>query len=629
MQFPFFKSLRFKIGIGYIVLVALNVGVMTWAIFNFGRLTQALDSVLVDNYPNVIAVENMVRAIEKHQHALSTILNKDIKNGKIELTMAEEEFSKWFQTANKNPTVQIAKQILDNVRSTYDGYLLHTDSLMALVYRQKYVEAKAFHYNTMNPFYQRLTDNCFWLIEEYQKQMSEVGERTKQISKETNIAVLSVIFAIGLSLLTMYQFTKRIIKPTEQLTETVQRIGRGRLDLKIDVETNDEIGTLGREFNKMTERLRKFEEMNLEHILLEKRKSETIVSNISDAIIVCDADGSVRLMNRSAEELLQVQEKDVVGRHFETMKLDERLLHILKEPTDSSYVSQPYLQFQLNGRSVYLRPRVSTIQLPQHDHKGIVLVLQDVTQFKELDKMKSDFMATVTHEFRTPVTSINMGVDILRQHLLGPLTNSQEELLISFKQDCERLTKLVRELLQLSKLESGMAVRHEEIVNLNKVVNSTVGPLQVQFNDKGVLLKITLDETLPLLRGDEQQFSWVISNLVSNALRYTDTGGRVEIVGTSSGEGILVQVKDTGKGIPVEQQGKIFNKFVQVKQAFDTTPGSVGLGLAIAKEIVEMYGGKIWVESAMNKGSIFSFRLPIEPVYDNSGVSKQSSDKMI
>jgi signal transduction histidine kinase len=173
------------------------------------------------------------------------------------------------------------------------------------------------------------------------------------------------------------------------------------------------------------------------------------------------------------------------------------------------------------------------------------------------------------------------------------------------------LIKLVRELLQLSKLESGKVERLEEAIDLRKVIESTLQPLQLPFKEKGITLKVSIDSVLPTFIADEQQLSWVISNLVNNALRYTSKGGTVEIAVLSDNGTVLVQVRDTGRGISPEHIDKIFDKFTQVKQSSDTTPGSVGLGLSIAKEIVELYGGEIWVESEVNRGSVFSFRLPI------------------
>ncbi len=154
----------------------------------------------------------------------------------------------------------------------------------------------------------------------------------------------------------------------------------------------------------------------------------------------------------------------------------------------------------------------------------------------------------------------------------------------------------------------------EDIVDIRKVIETTLQPLHLPFREKGVELKFSVKEDVPSLVGEEQQFSWVISNLVTNALRYTNPGGSVEVSAAAEGEDVLIRVEDTGRGIAPEHLEKIFDKFVQVKQSADSTPGSVGLGLAIAKEIVEMYGGKIWVQSELNKGTKFHFRLPASQV---------------
>jgi len=622
MQVPFLNSLRFKVGSGYIVLVAINLAVTAWAIYNFARLTLALDTILTDNFPNVVAVETMAHTVERQDHALTSIMNGDSANGMKEFEGAKEAFYQVFDEANKAPGVsdrsaekkELTEEgmILADIHSTYEGYLMVSDSLMLFASNGQYKKAKEYYGNIVRPFSQRLSENCFWLVEENQKAMLQVSQETKRTSDEAIIAVLiAALVATALSVVTIIQFTKHIIEPAEKLTETVHQIGRGRLDLKIDINTNDEVAELSREFNKMTERLRQYEELNIEKIVSEKQKSETIVQSISDAIIVCDPSLNIQLINRSAEELFQIRENDVVGKRVHDCGIDGRILEIFASPVLAPSLSEPYLLFKFNGRSIYLRPRVTEIPSLHGGRGGIVLVLQDVTQYKELDKLKSDFMAAVSHEFRTPLTSINMSVDILRQGLLGPVTHEQDELLQSSKQDCERLTKLVRELLQLAKLESDKIEWREERLDVRAIIEATVRPLHLPFKEKGVDLILRIEDHLPNLLGDEQQLSWVISNLVNNALRYTDAGGRVEIRARCEDQSILLEVSDTGRGIAPEYLDKIFDKFVQVKQSLDTTPGSVGLGLTIAKKIVEMYGGRIWVNSTLNKGSTFALRLPL------------------
>jgi signal transduction histidine kinase len=245
---------------------------------------------------------------------------------------------------------------------------------------------------------------------------------------------------------------------------------------------------------------------------------------------------------------------------------------------------------------------------------GVLTILQDVTQFKELDRMKSDFIATLSHEFRTPLTSINMSVDILNQELLGPLNDRQKELINATKEDVQRLTKLARELLQLSKLESGKLHFKNEELNVRSLIEFTTKPLQIQFQEKNVRLVSEIPADLSPLIADEQQLSWVITNLLTNALKYTGAGGTVTIRVKETAGAMVFEVEDTGQGIASEHLASIFDKFVQVKSASVSTPGSVGLGLAIAKEIVEAYGGRIWAESEVGRGSKFSFVLPAQKI---------------
>lgn len=233
--------------------------------------------------------------------------------------------------------------------------------------------------------------------------------------------------------------------------------------------------------------------------------------------------------------------------------------------------------------------------------------------------MKSEFIATLSHEFRTPVTSISMTVDILNRGILGPLNERQKELADSAKQDCVRLTKLARDLLQLSKLESGKLQLSDEVLEVGEVLEASLRPLQVQFGEKGVRLVTEVTPGVPHLVADRHALTSVVSNLATNALKNTESGGVVTVGARADGDAVLIDVSDTGQGIPPEHLRDIFDKFVQVKAASETTPGSVGLGLSIAKEIVEIYGGQIWAESEPGKGSRFFVRLP-------AGKGKEISD---
>jgi signal transduction histidine kinase len=311
-------------------------------------------------------------------------------------------------------------------------------------------------------------------------------------------------------------------------------------------------------------------------------------------------------------DLFDADDARAVGSPVSEVVKDERILSLIRgggAAGDGAPVP-PFLQFTRGGRQLFFRPKVTPLRTPEGTVYGVLTILQDVSQFKELDRQKSDFIATLSHEFRTPLTSVNMAVDILNQQILGPLNPKQKELIESAREDCFRLTKMARELLQLSKLESGRVQLTNEELDIASVVNFSLRPLQLPFSEKNIRLQTDMPAGLPHIVADEQQISWVITNLVTNALKYTDAGGTVTVRAREEQGAVLLEVADTGRGIAPEHLERIFDKFVQIK-ASDATPGSVGLGLAIAKEIVEVYGGRIWADSEQGKGSVFSFLLPV------------------
>lgn len=609
-------SLRTKIVWTFAVLVMLSLGGSFWAIYNFYAMGTTVATIFRENYQSVLAAENMVKALERQDNALLAQSEGE------EVTMAgdfednKSAFFTWQNQAAQGSALSASQPILDSIRAAYQNYITYADSMIARSQQGAFKEARQYYYDAVRYHSDRLRELCFELFQINQSALVDAEARTHSIASQTAYGTMIVsIVTLLLSIIATAWLIKVVIKPAEELTETVKHIGKGQLDLKIDVLSNDEIGQLSREFNKMTERLRRFEQMNIEQIIAEKRKSEAIVESISDGLVVTDAQMRIIHINSVIAELFECLETEVVMQPAASVIRDERVIALIRDASkvDNGPKAQGegLLQFNGVGRQLFFRPKVTRILDNEGLLYGVVTLLQDVTQFKELDRMKSDFIATVSHEFRTPVTSINMSVDILNQGILGPLNERQKELIDSAREDCQRLTKLARELLQLSKLESGkLQIKNEEL-DLKPLIELSVRPLQLQFQEKNVDLVLEIPSGLPHLVADEQQLTWVITNLVTNALKYTSARGKVIVRVTEEDHSIRVDVMDTGQGISPENIDKIFDKFVQVKQSSDTTPGSVGLGLAIAKEIVEMYGGKIWAASVPGKGSTFSFLLPL------------------
>ncbi len=609
-----FSTLRAKVAAGFTVLVVINVIVSVWSIYNFNQLTRAITKMIKQNYQNVIATQNMLMDIERDNSAQLVMLNGYVELGYRQFQDNHNDFFIWYQQAVTSNASERGMEILDSIKKDYADFAAATDSLRTVLMTRGHAFAQDFHYNVVLPLSNQIKVECFQLLDMNHNAMVATDTKANDISNQATVAVVGALFlAIVLSIVASWQFSQYILEPAEKLTDTVRKLGRGYLDVRANINSNDEIGELAMEFNRMAERLNKYEEINIENLIYEKRKSEAIVGTISDPIVVADGDGNIVLMNQLAENIFEVSEEASIGLQFgqvvRNSELSKYVDRCLRGEGDVNI--PPYFQLPFNGEDRYFRIKLNSSRDASGRVSGVILILQDVTQFKELDKMKSEFMARVSHEFRTPLTSINMTLDILKDEHLGHVNKKQHELLVAAKQDAERLTKLVRELLELSRIESGKIQLKEERIQIRPLIDFSVQPVKLQFNDKRVELEVYSDDIIPEFIADSQQLSWVISNLVTNALRFTDPGGRVTVNATTDGDDLIVSVQDTGCGIEPEEMDKVFDKFVQLHDTSNPSPGSVGLGLSIAKEIVELYGGRIWVESRVGSGSVFTFSIPI------------------
>ncbi len=626
------SSLRYKIGFSYFLLVCVSLASSVVALYNFLELQSSVGQMIRENYQSVLAAEYMSKALEQQQNTQEALIYVSVPLGGVRLREVElgdelssakvifnknrDDFLKWYVAATDSVIVAPKPPVLDSIRRGYGTFLEFSNSFFKILENKvKRASARDLQQRTLKPLVQMLRGQCVRFLDFNQAAISSADKRAKVASNNAAFAVLfTSIFAIVLILFASVQITRTIIRPAEKLTEAARRIGRGQLNQKIDITTNDEIGELGSEFNKMTERLRMYEEMNVSQLIAEKKKSEAIVASIPDPVIMTDKANNLLLMNQAALRLLHIRGTDWKEKPFDQIVADQRWRELLSRSgisEDELARHETLLSIQQPGKQMlYFRPRQTTIVDESRNILGVVTLLQDVTRFKNLDRMKSEFIATVSHELRTPLTSINMAVDILSQEVLGVVNAPQRDMLATAKDDCERLTKLVKELLDLSRLESGKYELKREIINLRLLVDEALKPLRLQFRERSIHLETEIPQEMGEIRGDHQQLSWVITNLVSNALRYTPADGTVTIRSDLIDDSVRISVKDSGRGIPADAIEVIFDKFVQVKQSTDATPGSVGLGLAIAKEVVEAHGGKIWVESSVGKGSTFFFTIP-------------------
>lgn len=607
-------SLRYKIGLSYFVLVVFGLATSTFAVYNFSNLRDTFRLMLHDNYESVRAAQNMFKAFGGQENAQLKMLIQD-NDAYFQFSTNTSNFLGWLEKAKQGSLNDREKVVLDRITQDSYQYIQLTDSLYRILQKKwGTTDANEFRSKSIIPVAKSLKDGCFEYLEINQDAMTLTEEKLNQLASDATLTVITIsIVAVFLSFFASVRFTRSIILPAEKLTRFVRNISSGQLNQKIDLNTDDEIGELSREFNKMTERLRTYEQMNVQQLIAEKKKSETIVENIADPVIVTDKNGVLILINQAAAAVFDVRGTDWQGKFVREVVGNQSWAEML-ELGGIRRIEQehrdPLFEFTRNDLKLYFRPRQAHIVDEHRNIQGVVTLLQDVTRFKDLDRMKSEFIATVSHELRTPLTSLSMGIDILTQEVVGSVNQRQKDLLVAAKDDSERLRKLVKELLDLSKLESGKYEMKKELVDFRRLVADAVRPLRLPFEEKQIHLDINIPEHLPALSADPHQLTWVVSNLLSNALRYTDIDGKVQLTATEEKQGLLVTVADTGHGIPQESLVTVFDKFVQVKSSTETTPGSVGLGLAIAREVVEAHGGRIWVESQVGVGSTFFFTIP-------------------
>ncbi len=342
---------------------------------------------------------------------------------------------------------------------------------------------------------------------------------------------------------------------------------------------------------------------------------DTISNNLADAVFLVDAEKVIEWVNRKAEEFFNTDFEAARGKQIAEVtgiiKLEGLLDEVYEQqtPLKCSYEEASVKVKKLDQR-YFFKIAINPI-FDQGKLWGALIQLTDVTRFHEMEKIKTDFVSIVSHEFRTPLTTIIVGVEMLKEGMLGDLTPRGKEVLEAIGADCERLNRLLDNLMELSRIESGTIYVDVEPIDVTDLVQEAVRPLRIQAEKQGVELIADLPPKLPPVEADFNKSVWVLTNLIGNAMRYTEPGGTITVRVRQRGKRLFFSVQDTGSGIPKEHQDKIFRKYVQVSGPGRKGAGGVGLGLAIAKDIVMAHGGEIWVDSEIGEGTTFTFTFPI------------------
>jgi NtrC-family two-component system sensor histidine kinase KinB len=443
--------------------------------------------------------------------------------------------------------------------------------------------------------------------------MYKASERAGSVASR---AIWSTVLFAGAALIIALSFSLflsgRIARPLLLFMEAARKITSGDYAVRVPVETRDELGLLAEEFNRMTSQLERYHALNIEQIISEKQKGEAILASIEDGLVVFDTGLRITGINPAARRMLDLEAGELSGKVcgdiFPTTPICDLVRKTIESgapphgPEEERIVSLPQNQ---GLRHVLFS--VTTIGGGERGLSGIVLLLRDVTRLKEVERLKSEFIMAASHELYTPLTSLGLSIDLLLEQTSGDFPPRDRELLQVAHEEVQRLKALVQDLLDLSKIESGKIALEIEDVSVAAVFDQIQAIFKGQLEMKSVHLLVDLPKDPPLIRADTHKITWVLTNLISNALRYVGQDGRIHLQGKRLGSQVQMTVQDDGPGIPPEYQSRIFQKFVQVK---GREAGGTGLGLAICKEIVRAHGGTIWVESVPGRGSSFNFTLP-------------------
>lgn len=605
------RTLIGKISIVYVGLVFLIAVVGFAGFFNLYKMEKAVDNLMTNNYKSISAITKMLEAIERQNEAILMHVSMDRHKGMDLYTENYATFIKWFHVEENNITEEGEKKLVEALNRKYGNYIRLFSQLQEI--RDGKGEAAAISY------YDKTIMPVFYEIKQSLTGLADLNEKALFKSKEVAAkkAKQSMYFLLGLSLTAVAggygvsrYFVYKFLSPLNKLAESISKVKIGELNQQLDIQSDDETGKLAREFNEMTQRLQVYEKSTLGTLMAEKNKSMAIVKSISNPLIVLDANYRIVLLNNACENFFNINETNTTGRHFLEVIRNGEIFDHISATVESNEEHREKIIYINDETNYYFNVVVTAVKDPERKNTGLIVAFQDVTELKEIERVKTDFIATISHEFKTPLTSIIMATSMLEEGGMGALNSEQKEIVETLKEDGERLSNLVSELIELSRIESGNAVYKLEPCSVNTVAEVSIKEFIEAAEKKKIILTNNMDEGLPLVNADFEKIHWVMNNLINNALKYTKAGNYIAVSSRVDRDYVYITVKDTGTGIPPEYIDSIFDKFVQVKDR-DIEVRGTGLGLSVAKEIVNAHKGEIWVKSELDIGSSFTFKLPV------------------
>ncbi len=588
-------SLRSRIRNGSLLMLAMALALGIWAIPTVHRLGSAIRETLYRNYTSIEASQHMHAALYNVQLARAT--------GSLAGALPADRalFTHWINVE------------LNDLTEIGEGELA-TDIQRRGA--QIFDELAAGGAAPGNEQFEQLHRTIDQLIAINKAAMFRADGRASRMSDR-----LAYEFAAGLLLLLLlgtilaWTLASNLSRPLAEFSDHLRSFSLRGPSVRIGEQPLAELQTVASEFNTMSERLEQFERLNVDRLIYEKGKTEAIIESLEDGIVLIDPDGIVTHMNEIAGIIIGIEREEALGSSFDDLnsnsphyvRIRSALAHPSAEAADSPRVE---VELHLRGRDHNYLLKPVPLRHSDGGSFGTILILQDITYLRDKDRARTNLVATLSHELNTPLTSLGFCVELLlRKRELDP---EQRELLDSIQEDAARMRRLAGDLMELARGQGPAITVQSRPVDLAQMAQAVIKGFARQAEEKQVHLEANIGQQAPQIRADPLKLSWVMSNLMANALRYTPSGGTISVSLSATGAGARLRVTDNGPGIPPEVREHLFERFAQWR-VNGSEPGSAGLGLAIAKEIVDAHAGRIFVDSELGRGTTFTVELPASP----------------
>jgi PAS domain S-box-containing protein len=557
---------KLSAGLTFLFTVILVFGIL--GIASISRLSHESNQVLENNHESIVYANNMLKALDNigTQKDAPNIFEDNLRKQENNITEIGErevtqELRQNFNELKVNPTDPTN---YPQIRSSLSRILDLNE--MAIIRKHRAAQHTA--------------DNAqFWLT-----------------------IIFTVLILISFTFI--FNLPGIISNPILKLSEGIKGISNKDYSSRIVIRQHDEFGELAKSFNDMAEKLDEYEHSNLSQIKFEKSRIETIIDQMRDGIIGFDENRKILFLNVVAEKLLGVKEADIIGKYSPDVALKNDLMRtLLQESNDKqelkiyadnkeSYFNKDVLNVTSNGVII-----------------GQVIVLRNITIFHELSEAKTNFVATISHELKTPISSIKLSAQLLGGGKVGTMTPEQKELLDSIRDDSDRLLNITGELLNMTQLETGQIQLKLLPAEPKQIVDQALQAVQMQATQRHISFELEMDQNIPFIQSDVEKSTWVLINFLTNAVKYSPESNVVHVAVHKKNGSVQFTVQDHGQGIDERYLPKIFDRYFKVPGKHERN-GS-GLGLAISKEFIEAQEGTIWVKSEIGTGSTFGFSLKI------------------